>query len=120
MKEKAEVRELKEKRIDSNLSYPTYGRGIDPNPDIDTYMINKGLSHEVGHGSGSKTRKDSQQQRPKIISPRRQKYETQFEKFMVQKYVEEAVKEPELPVDSGKFDTITKLTDSLNAMVKKK
>jgi len=39
---------------------------------------------------------------------------------MVHKYVEEAVKEPELPVDSGKFDTITKLTDSLNAMVKKK
>ena len=46
--EKAELREPKEKRIDSSLSYPTYGRGIDPNPNIDSYMINKNLCNETG------------------------------------------------------------------------
>ena len=38
--EKNDLREFKEKRIDSSLSYPTYGRGTDPDPNIDTYMIN--------------------------------------------------------------------------------
>lgn len=38
--EKNDQREFKEKRIDSSLSYPTYGRGTDPDPNLDTYMIN--------------------------------------------------------------------------------
>ena len=44
--ERADLREFKEKRVDSSLSYPTYGRGIDPHFDIDTYMINKNLCNE--------------------------------------------------------------------------
>ncbi len=45
--ERAEQREHKEKKTDS-LSYPTYGRGLDPNPNIDTYMINTHLCHDGG------------------------------------------------------------------------
>ena len=36
-------RETKEKRVDSSLNYPTYGRKIDPAMEIDTFMINKNL-----------------------------------------------------------------------------
>lgn len=43
MKENNDKREIKQRRIDSSLNYPTYGRGIDPTPDIDTYMINNNL-----------------------------------------------------------------------------
>jgi hypothetical protein len=40
---------------------------------------------------------------------------------MVHKYVDEKLKEkPEEPRKDGKFDTITKLTGSLNAKVKAK
>jgi hypothetical protein len=46
VKEKNDKRELKTKNYDSSLSYPTYGRGLDPNPDIDTYMINKSLCND--------------------------------------------------------------------------
>jgi hypothetical protein len=31
-----------QKKTDS-LSYPTYGRGLEPNPNIDSYMINQSL-----------------------------------------------------------------------------
>jgi hypothetical protein len=103
------------------LSYPTYGRGIDPNPNIDTYMINKNLCHE---GSPNKKRNDQdegspnkkdKQKRPKIISPKRQKYETYFEKFMVHKYVEDKIDEKpkyEFDQEKYKFDLYTKLEGS--------
>jgi hypothetical protein len=97
--EKADVREMKEKHVDSSLSYPTYGRGVDPDPNINTYMMNKNLCHDGE--SPTKKRKGTDEEdnrldkgkRPKIISPRRQKFETQFERFMVHKYVEEELKE---------------------------
>ena len=87
--EKAELREYKEKKTDS-LSYPTYGRGLDPNPNIDTYMINEHLCHEgagnkkkTSNGDGSSPSKKPKTKRPKIISPSRQKYETYFEKYFI-------------------------------------
>jgi len=78
------VREAKEKHVDSSLSYPTYGRGVDPDPNINTFMINKNLCHD---GSSPKKRQRldtdeegasrlNQGKRPKIISPKRQKFET--------------------------------------------
>jgi hypothetical protein len=40
---------------------------------------------------------------------------------MVQKYVDESIKEEAKPiVDLGKFDTVTKLTESQNVLVQKK
>ena len=101
-------------------------------------MINSSLCQDGIHGSAAKKKvtikRDANgtqledfsddgegQKKPKIISPRRQKYEGQFEKFLVQKYVEEAVKKQSEPIkDLGQFDTVTKLTDSLNVKVQKK
>ncbi len=40
---RADARDPKEKHIDSSFNYPTYGRGVDPDPNMDTYMINRGL-----------------------------------------------------------------------------
>lgn len=34
-----------QKKTDS-LSYPTYGRGLEPNPNIDSYMINESLCND--------------------------------------------------------------------------
>lgn len=88
MQERADLRETKEKHVDSSLSYPTYGRsGVDPDPNINTYMINKHLCHD-GSSPTKKLRIDTddsgqevspsreKSKRPKIISPTRQKYET--------------------------------------------
>jgi hypothetical protein len=36
------------------LSYPTYGRGLEPNPNIDSYMINEHLCHDGSSGKKKK------------------------------------------------------------------
>lgn len=59
MQERADLRETKEKHVDSSLSYPTYGRsGVDPDPNINTYMINKHLCHD-GSSPAKKLRIDT-------------------------------------------------------------
>ena len=97
--ERAEQREIVQKKSDS-LSYPTYGRGLEPNPNIDSYMINEHLCHDAssnkkkkqvegGPGDdGQSPIKKPKQKRPKIISPSRQKYETLFERYFVSKHLE--------------------------------
>lgn len=62
------------KEGDSNdLAYPTYGRGLDPHPQMDTYMLNdKLLEGSTTTGVDGKKEKDI---RPKIMSPRRMLYE---------------------------------------------
>lgn len=50
MQEKADHREIKHKKQDSSLSYPTYGKsGLDPKTEFDSYMINEGLCEEHPH-----------------------------------------------------------------------
>ena len=123
LRDLADKREIKCKNIDSSLSYPTYGRGMDPNPNIDTYMINKGLSSEHAVHGKKHAQEEVGEKRPKIISPRRQKYESQFEKYFVQKLVDEvnkSVTEVKQQRDLGKFDTVTKLTESKNALVQRR
>ena len=138
--ERAELREHREKKSDG-LSYPTYGRGLDPNPNIDTYMINAHLCHDgsvtkkktvnVGDASGSPAKKPKMK-RPKIISPQRQKYETHFERYFVGKHLEKKLKEDivarftsgaataseEVPAEvkksDEKFDVVTKTVGSIN------
>jgi hypothetical protein len=67
------------------LSYPTYGRGLEPNPNIDSYMINESLCNDNSGGkkkaptaavnpddaAGGSPMKKPKQKRPKIISPSR-------------------------------------------------
>lgn len=62
-------------------------------------MLNKNLCHDGAKSPKKKVTLDTDDiiikedaaKRPKIISPKRQKYETQFEKYMVHKYVEEKI-----------------------------
>ncbi len=102
--ERAEQRQHIQKKTDS-LSYPTYGRGLEPNPNIDSYMINESLCNDGSSGKKktgpsipgqegqlSPTKKPKQK-RPKIISPQRQKYETNFEQYFVNKHLEKKLAE---------------------------
>jgi hypothetical protein len=101
--ERAELREHREKKSDG-LSYPTYGRGLDPNPNIDSYMINEHLCHDgaqiqkkkvavLGGAADGSPSKKPKQKRPKIISPSRQKYETNFEKYFINKHLDKKLNE---------------------------
>ncbi len=94
-----------QKKTDS-LSYPTYGRGLEPNPNIDSYMINESLCNDnsggkkkaaaagnvSGDANGSPMKKPKQK-RPKIISPSRMKYETNFESYYISKHLEKKLEE---------------------------
>ena len=102
--ERAEQRVHVQKKTDS-LSYPTYGRGLEPNPNIDSYMINQSLCHDAESNKkkkplpgsenqeGGSPSKKPKQKRPKIISPSRQKYETVFESYFLNKYTEKKLQE---------------------------
>ena len=91
------------------MSYPTYGRGLEPNPNIDSYMINESLCNDGSTGkkkgivstssaqpdgplNGSPSKKPKQK-RPKIISPSRAKYETNFESYFISKHLEKTLEE---------------------------
>lgn len=101
-----------QKKTDS-LSYPTYGRGLEPNPNIDSYMINQSLCPDAdpakkkkvlpgGNQDGGSPSKKPKQKRPKIISPSRSKYETQFESYFLTKYTEKTLQEQkEKEIDSS-------------------
>lgn len=138
--ERAELREHREKKSDG-LSYPTYGRGLDPNPNIDTYMINANLCHDAnmhkkkkttGDGPDGSPSKKAKTKRPKIISPSRQKYETNFERYFLGKHLDKKLEEerkqleeegaiideqqeqPEIHQANEVFDVISKPVGSIN------
>lgn len=94
---------------------------MEPNPNFDTFMINPHLSNEIGNKRKGPDGEELEEKskKPKICSPRRQRFEAEFEKHMHVKYVDESlVEKPK--VYSEKFDVYTKLEDSLNVMVRKK
>jgi len=103
------------------LAYPTYGRSMEPNPNFDTFMINPHLSNDANAKRRGPNGEELEEKskKPKICSPRRQRFEAAFEKHMHVRYVDEALEEKPR-VFSEKFDVYTKLTDSLNVMVRKK
>lgn len=92
--EQKESWETKEQFKDSSLSYPSYGRGLKPNINMNTFMVQEGMSGqqkkklvEENGGPGSPQASCQAKQRRRILSPRRQKFETLFERFMSEKYV---------------------------------
>ena len=112
------MRETKERKQDSNLCYPSYGRGLDPNIPLNSYMVNPSLWREAGSPKKKNwVNKDdvaTSQQRNKrtmVISPKRQLFENKFEDHMKSKYVEKPL-EAVPPSLRDKFDTITKVTGS--------
>lgn len=73
MKKQKQDSSKKAKTESNDLAYPTYGRGIDPHAEMDTYMLNdKLLEAGTTIGADGKKEKDI---RPKIMSPRRMLYE---------------------------------------------
>ena len=94
MTEMKESWETKEQFKDSSLSYPSYGRGLKPNINMNTFMVQEGMTGqqkkklaEDSGIAGSPQASCQAKQRRRILSPRRQKFETQFERFMNEKYV---------------------------------
>ena len=124
-----ETWQTKEQFKDSSLSYPSYGRGLQPNINMNTFMVQEGMSGqqkkklaEEAAGPGSPQASMQAKQRRRILSPRRQKFESQFERFMNEKYVATPIdtipeKEQKL-LEPPKFDLTTKAQGSLNVKVK--
>ena len=81
------------------MAYPTYGRGLQPNIQMDTFMVQEGMTGMVKRkmtGGGDALELSPQvsvqaMQRKKILSPKRQKFENNFEKHMHTRYVEKPV-----------------------------
>ena len=46
--EQTDARDPKERKQDSNLCYPSYGRGLDPQIPLNSYMVNPSLWREAG------------------------------------------------------------------------
>lgn len=119
-------KEVKEKKQDSNLCYPSYGRGIDPEIPLNTYMVNPSLWKEAASPKKKNwVNKDEiagevqRNKRTKVISPKRQLFENKFEEHMRKKMVEEPLVEVP-PSKRDKFDTITKVHGSQNTIVAKR
>ena len=116
--------ETKERFKDNSLSYPSYGRGLEPNIEMNTFMVQEGMTgiqkKKFGDGPSSPQCSVQAKQRRKILSPKRQRFENGFERYMNGKYVEkpiaeipEKLKEMEAPPP---FDTLTAV-ETMNAKV---
>lgn len=125
MKAQHEHFETKEKFKDASINYPTYGRGL-PNPGIElnTFMVqetmceDKGKKKRQASNSASPKADVQAQQRKRILSPRRQRYESKFEKYYFKKNVDDRLYEDEHPILD--FDTTTKPQGTMNAKVNNK
>ena len=86
--EQKEAFEIKETFKDNSLAYPSYGRGLQPNINMNTFMIQEQMCAVQKKRSGGEHLELSPQisvqaaQRKKILSPKRQKFENNFEKHM--------------------------------------
>ena len=87
--------ETKMRHKDNTLAYPTYGRGLTPNMKMNTFMVQENMCKPNAKKLGpdcdplqlSPQASVAARQRRKILSPKRQKFENNFEKFMTKKYV---------------------------------
>ena len=119
----------KQKYKDNSLAYPTYGRGLLPEREMNTFMIQPNLAgspeQKKGEGADPNSPQASVQarQRRKIRSPKRLRFENNFENFMNTKYVEQPISEipakEEEMMQRPKMDFYTKVEGSKNATVQK-
>jgi hypothetical protein len=128
--EQKETFETRQRYKDNSLAYPTYGRGLTPDREMNTFMIQPNLA-----GSPEQRRKEETtdpnspqaniqaRQRRKIRSPKRLRFENDFEQFMDEKYVKKPVseipaKETEM-MERPPMDFVTKFNGSKNMLVQK-
>ena len=125
LREQWGTQDTRERQKDASIKYPSYGRGLpQPSMDLNTYMINPSMCADPAQkkrqssGSGSPKAGVAAQQRKRILSPRRQKFESHFERYIKRKLVDDKlVDAPPLEMD---FDTTTKPEGTLNTKVNKK
>jgi hypothetical protein len=84
-----------------------------PGIELNTFMVQEGMCADPAakkkrqaSGSGSPKADVQAQQRKRILSPRRQRFETKFEKFIFKKNVDDQLEDP--PAPTFDFDTTTK------------
>ena len=125
LREQWGTQDTRERQKDASIKYPSYGRGLpQPSMDLNTYMINPGMCADPAQkkrqssGSGSPKAGVAAQQRKRILSPRRQKFESHFEHFITKKFVDDKLVEPAAP--EMDFDTTTKPEGTLNTKVNAK
>lgn len=104
--EQKECFEVRETFKDNSLAYPSYGRGLQPNINMNTFMIQENMSGQVKKKTDrlelSPQVSVQAAQRKKILSPKRQKFENAFEKHMHTRYVEKPVEN--IPKDFKKLE----------------
>lgn len=129
MQQQQDTFEIKERFKDASINYPTYGRGLkQPGIELNTFMIKQDMCTDVAKehkkkerqasGSGSPKADVQAQQRKRILSPKRQRYESEFEKYVEKKLVHSKLEEQ--PPPDMNFDTTTKPTGSINQKVVKR
>lgn len=124
MREQQENFEIKERFKDASINYPTYGRGLKmPGRELNTFMIQETMCEDKtkkkrSASSGSPKADVQAQQRKRILSPRRMRFENHFEKFIAKKDIDDKLEDPEPP--SKEFDTTTKPQGTQNVKVQQK
>jgi hypothetical protein len=125
MQQQQETFEIKEKFKDQSINYPNYGRGIKlPGIELNTFMVQEKMCDDPTKkkkqtsNSGSPQANVQAQQRKRILSPRRQRYETKFETFVQKKDVIDKLDAEDCPI--LEFDTQTKPEGTQNAKVNNK
>lgn len=77
---------IKEKYIDNSCAYPSYGRRLSPEREMNTFMLQGNLAHDMTPKKASQSDepqlKPEVNQRTRIVSPQRMKFEKHFEKYM--------------------------------------
>lgn len=130
LQETKETFETRQRYKDNSLAYPTYGRGLIPVRDMNTFMIQPNLAgspeqrrkEEANDGNSPQANIQARQRR-KIRSPKRLRFENDFEMFMDEKYVKKPVST--IPADEAEMmerppmDVVTKFKDSMNTIVSK-
>lgn len=102
---------LRGEKKESVLNYPAYGRGVDPRPDIDTYMLNENLlanSPQVkkkrrNRSLDGETKTSVADNRLRVMSPRRMQYESKFEKFIVKRYLGDDIGEEQVDASESQM-----------------
>ena len=120
--------ETREKFKDASINYPTYGRGLQPpGVKLQTFIVQQGMfpfdddeakKKKTSNSPGSPQPDVQAQQRKKILSPRRQRFETKFEGYVTKKFVDDRLLEQ--PAPEMDFDTTTKPEGTMNVKVNEK
>lgn len=102
---------------DSALRYPSYGRGLQPSINLNSFMVQErmaGVTKKRPDGANEHSPQANQlaKQRQRILSPRRKRFENHFDEYLEEKFVSKPLAElPEKKMkllERPNFDAVTK------------